>query len=231
MFFDFKFWHFLTDPRQLAFQLQTAEIRGFKKRVWAVLLIGIALFAIREIWGMGTESITPLLATMSTTDYTIARYASLIGTLAWSLIYMAFHFFGVAYLLSLLTGIPFKRLLPLQLLVTGLLVMEKALIFLVFTMKGATANVSFLSFGPLAITFLDYSYFVLFLNQLTITTALAIVLQYRFISTYSSGFDRKRLFWLLFGIHIVMALIVAAISFIPMENLFHSIVERGVSHE
>ena len=134
-------------------------------------------------------------------------------------------------LLSLLTGIPFKRLLPLQLLVTGLLVMEKALVFLVFTMKGATANVSFLSFGPLAITFLDNSYFHPIPEPIDMTTAIIVVLQYRFISTYRSGLDRKRLFWLLFGIHIVMALIVAGIGFIPMESLFHSIVERGVGHE
>ncbi len=120
MFFDFKFWHFLTNPRQLAIQLQTSEIRGFKKRV-LVSYFGVVLFAIREIWGMSTESITALLATMTTTDYTIARYVSLVGALAWALIYMAFHFFGFAYILSLLTAIPFKKLLPLQLLVTGML--------------------------------------------------------------------------------------------------------------
>lgn len=231
MFFDFKFWTFLTNPHQLANQLETSAMRGFKKRVWAVFLIGIILFTIREIWGMGTESITPLLATMTTADYTIARFVSLAGIIIWAVVYMTFHFFGFAYILHKLTAIPFKQLLPLQLLMTGLLLIEKALVFIVFMVKGATANVSFLSFGPLAITFLDYSYFVLFLNQLTITTGLIIAFQYRFICTYWKDINRKRLFWLIFGIHIVMALIVAGIGYIPMENIFHSVIERGAGHE
>ena len=78
--------------------------------------MGIVLFLARELWGMNTEAITPLVSTMSTADYTLARYASLIGILIWALIYMSFHFFGFAYILNLVTNIPFKKLLPLQLL-------------------------------------------------------------------------------------------------------------------
>ncbi|CAM3133993.1 hypothetical protein FITA111629_05355 [Filibacter tadaridae] len=231
MFFDFKFWHFLTNPRDLTNKLQTSEMRGFTKRIWIVFLIGVLLFSLREIWGMGTQSLTPLLSTMTTTDYTLARYASLVGTIIWAIIYLAFHFFGIAYILSLLTGIPFKKLLPLQLLVTGLLLLEKAVIFLVFTMIGGTANVSFLSFGPLAITFLDNLYIVFALNQITITTVLIIVLQSRFIRSYTGIPEKRNLLLILIGIHLVMALITAAIGFIPMEGLFNSIVGGGALHE
>ncbi|MCG7337368.1 hypothetical protein MHZ95_19090 [Sporosarcina sp. ACRSM] len=231
MFFDFKFWHFLTDPQQLSSRLQTSEMRGFNKRVAAVFLFGILLFAFREIWGMGTESITPLLPTMTATDYTIARYASLLGTILWALVYLSFHFFGFAYILSLLTAIPFQKLLPMQLLMTGLLLIEKTLVLSVFMVKGATASVSFLSFGPLAVTFLDSYYLILFLNQLTITTALILTFQYRFIRSYNGITERKGWFWILFGLHIGMALIVASMGLIPFESLFHSLVERGVGHE
>ncbi len=231
MFFDFKYWYFLTNPHQLADQLQTSTMRGFKKRVLFIFLFGVLLFGIRDIWGMNTESITQLLSTMTTTDYAIARYISLASTIMWALIYLSFHLFGFAYILSLLTAIPFKKLLPLQLLTAGILLLEKAVIFLIFVLKGATANVSFLSFGPLAITFLDYSYFVMFLNQLTVTTALIIVLQYRFIRSYTGLEGQKGIIWPLIGIHIAMALIVAAIGFIPMESLFDSIVRGGISNE
>lgn len=231
MFFDFKFWRFLTEPQQLASRLQTSEMRGFNIRVAVVLLIGILLFSFRELWGMGTESITPLLTTLTTANYTIARFASLGGTILWAIVYMAFHFFGFAYILSLLTAIPFKKLLPLQLLMTGLLLIEKALVTIVFMVKGATASVSFLSFGPLAATFLDSSYLILFLNQLTLTTALIVTYQYRFTRSYSEISNRRGLFWMIFGIHIGMALFVAGVSYIPFESLFHSLVERGVGHE
>ncbi|MBE1555673.1 hypothetical protein [Sporosarcina limicola] len=231
MFFDFKFWHFLTNTHQLANQLQTSTMRGFKKRILFVFFFGILLFSIREIWGMNTESITALLSSMTTADYAIARFTSLVGALIWSLVYMSFHFFGIAYLLSLLTAIPFKKVLPLQLLMTGILLLEKAIIFFVFVMKGETANVSFLSFGPLAITYLDNWYLVLFLNQLTLTTVLIILLQYRFIRSSTDSVERKDILWLLLGIHIAMALITAAIGFIPIERLFDFIVGGGVGIE
>ncbi|HJF34158.1 MAG TPA: hypothetical protein K8V56_20545 [Sporosarcina psychrophila] len=231
MFFDFKFWRFLTNPHQLADQLENSSMRGFKKRILFVSLLGVLLFAIRDIWGMNTESITALLSTMTTTDYTIARYVSLVSSLLWSLIYMAFHFFGFAYILSLLTAIPFKKLLPLQLLVTGILLLEKTVVLLVFMMKGATTSVSFLSFGPLAMTFLDSWYIILFLNQLTVTTVLIIALQSRFIRTFTGNTERKGLIWILIGIHVAMALIVAAVGFIPLESLFHSFVEGGTGNE
>ena len=81
--------------------------------------------------------------------------------------------------------------------------MEKALIFLVFVSKGATANYSFLSFGPLAATYLESKYLILFLNQLTITTALIIALQFSFIRVFMGESKRKPLLWSLIGIHLV----------------------------
>ena len=231
MFFEFKFWHFLSNPRDLAGQLQTLSMRGFGKRAVVVFLIGIILFAIRDLWGMGTHTLTSLLTTMTTADYTLARYASLIGALGWSIVYMLFHLLVFSYMLQLVTGISFKKLLPLQLLMTGLLLIEKALVFIVFLLNGAVASVSFLSFGPLAATFLEDPYLVLFLNQITFTMAVIIALQYKFIREYlGSDSSRKGLLWILIGIHIVMALITAAVGVIPTESLFNLIV-GGVGNE
>ena len=132
MFFDYRFWHFLTRPFELASQLQTGTMRHFNRRLYLVFLAGIIVFVLREAWGMGTETLTSLMSTMSTTDYIIARYASLAGTLLWSILYIAFHVFGIAWILSILTKIPYRQLVPLQVLIAGVLLMEKAIIFIVF---------------------------------------------------------------------------------------------------
>ncbi|MBB4823219.1 hypothetical protein HNO89_000437 [Sporosarcina luteola] len=227
MFFEFKFWHHLTRPHELALSLQTAAMRKYEIRVFFVFLAGLLIFACKDIWGMGTDSLTPLLATMSLEDYTLARIASLVGILIWALIYMAFHYYGIAYILSFITSIPFKRLLPLQLLATGLLLMEKALVFFVFAVKGAAASVSFLSFGPLAATVLENWYLILFLNQLTITGALIIALQYRYIRSFEGVKEQRHLLWILFGIHIAMALVTAAVGFIPFETLYQDMLGGG----
>ena len=52
-------------------------------------------------------------------------------------------------------------------------------------MKGEVANVSFLSFGPLAATFFETPYLIFFLNQITITTVIIIAFQYRFIHSFT----------------------------------------------
>lgn len=231
MFFNFSFRHYLTNPQNLANELQSSRIRGYGKRVAFVFLIGILLFGFRSLWGMNTESLTPLLATMTTTDYTLARFASLLGSMIWSVIYISFHLFGFSYILSYLIGIPFKQLLPMQLLMTGLLLIEKALVFLVFVMQGAATNVSFLSFGPLAATFLETPFFIFLLNQLTLTTMLIIAYQYNFIRKFSDISQGKRLLWSLIGIHLLMAIITASVGLLPAESLFNAITGGGAGNE
>ncbi|MBD7984609.1 hypothetical protein H9649_08460 [Sporosarcina sp. Sa2YVA2] len=227
MFFDYRFWHYVTRPHDLATAIQTSEMRQFNRRLVIVFITGILLFVLRNLWGLNTESLTALLTTMSTSDYIIARYASLAGTIIWSAIYIAFHLFGVAYILSLLTKVPYKQLVPLQLLVTGLLLLEKALLFGVFAIKGSTVSLSFLSFGPLAVTIMDNWYLILFMNQLTIFSALIITLQYRYIRTFIVEGKRKEHFWMIIGLHVAMALVTAAVAFIPFDTLLNSVFGGG----
>lgn len=227
MFFDYRFWHYVTRPHHLATAIQTSEMRQFNRRLAIVFITGILLFVLRNLWGLNTESLTALLTTMSTSDYIIARYASLAGTIIWSAIYIAFQIFGVAYILSLLTKVPYRQLVPLQLLVTGLLLLEKALLFAAFAIKGSTVSLSFLSFGPLAVTIMDNWYLILFMNQLTIFSALIITLQYRYIRTFIVEGNRKEHFWMIIGLHIAMALITAAVAFIPFDALLNSVFGGG----
>ncbi|AOV08807.1 hypothetical protein [Sporosarcina ureilytica] len=231
MFFNFTFRHFLTNPRRLAFELENSTMRGFWKRVILVFIASMMLFSLRSLWGVNTESLTPLMTTMSTADYTLARYASLFGSMFWSLLYVAFHLFGVAYVLSFIIGIPFKKLLPMQLLMTSLLLIEKALVFLVFYMTGTATNVSFLSFGPLAATFLELPFSIFFFNQLTLTTAMIIGYQYTYIRTATDISKKGRLLFTLIAIHILMAIFTASIGLLPIESLFNSIVGGGAGHE
>lgn len=231
MFFKFTFTKFLTSPQDLVDNLRRSSMRGFEKHVVFVFVIGVFLFSFRSLWGMNTESLTHLLTTMTTADYTLARFASLVGSMIWAVIYISFHLFGFAYILSFIMGIPFKKLLPMQLLMTGILLIEKGLVFLVFAITGMTASYSFLSFGPLAATFLEQPFLILFLNQITITTMLIIGYQYRFIREFGEIIQRKRLLITLIGIHILMAVFTASIGLLPAENLLNEIIGGGGGNE
>ncbi|GKV69185.1 hypothetical protein NCCP2716_16830 [Sporosarcina sp. NCCP-2716] len=227
MFFNFSFWRYVTRPSKLATDHQNSAMRGFTMRIVFLFLAGIVIFALRDIWGMTTDSLSPMLAAATGGDYTIARIVSVIGAVLWAIIYIAFHLFIISYVLGMITSIPVRRLVPLQLLVTGVLLMEKALVFIVFALKGEAANVSFLSFGPLTATFSDTWFLVMFLNQLTLVSALIISMQFSFIRSYTKTMNWKSLLAVLIGLQILMALLTAALGYIPFERLFNYVVQGG----
>lgn len=229
MFFNFSFWRYVTNPTKLALDHQSSAMRGFTARIVFLFLSGIILFAARDIWGMTTESLSPLLLVATDGEFAIARFVSVLGAVLWAIIYISFHLFFVSYILGLITSIPARRIVPLQLLTTGLLLIAKALVFLVFVIKGETTNVSFLSFGPLSAIFSDSWFIIMFLNQLTIVSALIVSLQFSFIRTYSKTMNWKGLLAILIGLQIAFALLTTAVGYIPFERLFNYIVQGGAA--
>ncbi len=240
MYSTYGYWRSLVYPDRLAVEIGQGNVTGFKRRVFSVFILGIILFILRDMWGMNTGTMTYILANGTLDEFTIGRITALVGAILWAMIYMSFHFWGVAWILSMLTKIPFKSLLKLQLVVVGLLLLEKLINFLVFAVAGKTAMVSILSFGPLAVTFLENWYIILFVNQLTIFSAIIIAVQYRFISfskveTSLVGDEliehtgvRKNALWMLIALHVVFALITAAVGFVPIEKLLNLLMIGGL---
>lgn len=225
MFFNFTFWGYVTNPTLLASHYQNTLMRGLYKRIVFLFLSGIVIFALRNMWGIKTESLSSLLVTGTYGDYSIARFVSVIGSILWAFIYIAFHLYFVSYILGRISSIPGRRVVPLQLLVTGVLLIEKTLVLLVFAIKGEATNISFLSFGPLTATFSDNWFLVMFLNQLTLTSALIVSLQFSFIRTYTKTKKWKSLLFVLIVLQIVFALLTTAIGYIPSVRLFNYILD------
>lgn len=230
MIFDFRFWRYFSRQQALIDNLANAQMRDFKTRVWMVGLLGLLLFAVREFWGMNTENLTSTFVVVGSDAFTLARIVSLLGIVIWAFIYMAFHFFGIAFLLNKLTHIELSKLAVLQLYVLSILLIEKALMFIIFVLLGVTTPVSLFSFGPLAGTFLEQPFFIFFFNQLTIFTALIIALQIRFIRAFSD-YKSSHIFLLVLAMHVLMALITAAVGFVPFEEWYVRFIEGGAGVE
>ncbi|EPD51909.1 hypothetical protein HMPREF1210_01723 [Paenisporosarcina sp. HGH0030] len=226
MIFDFRFWRYLANQQELIDNLDSATMRDFKKRVWMVGLFGLLLFVTQELWGMNTQHLTSVYAFSGNDPYTLARLVSLVGIILWAVLYMAFHFFGIAFILNRITGIDLPKLAVLQLYVVGILLIEKALLFIIFLMTGATTPVSLFSFGPLAATVFDHPFLVFFFNQLSIFTALIIALQVRFIRAFTD-MNPRMILLIIIGIHIGMALITSAAGLLPLEEWYGRFVEGG----
>lgn len=201
-------------------------MRQINKRLAVILTLGLLVFALPEIWGMNTGSLTPLLAAGMFDAYTLARWTSLAGTLLWGGLYLSFHLYIAAFLYSRIIGIPWKAMLVMQAYVTALLVLEKGLIFGIFAWNGFTVAFSPFSFGPLAASFMDNTYLIYFFNQLTLFTSLIIAIQYRFIKNFSRV-SPKIILLALIIIHILSALFVALFSLIPVDAMLRDFMQGG----
>ena len=192
-------------------------MRGFQSRVWFVAIFGVILYALRDIWGLHTEELTALFVNGYEDTFTIARITSLIGTIIWSLLYMGFHFFIIAFILHKITNVELSKVAVLQLFVVALLLMEKAFNFFLYAIVGYATDYSVLSFGPLAATFLEHSYFNHFFNELSLITALIIALQFHFLRAFTT-LSARNLFILLIVIQVILSLISAGFEVLPIES-------------
>ncbi|QDQ01331.1 hypothetical protein FOH38_13150 [Lysinibacillus fusiformis] len=218
MFYHYKFWHSLTHPINFTQALENGEIRGYKKRSLTVFLLFILLFAVREFWGMGTESLTTLFAMNNQDEYYTARLLSMVGAIAWGIVYYCFQYFGITYMLYLLTDIPYKWIQKVQLYVMVFLLIEKAILFAVFYGVGYSTTFSFFSLAPIAQQLIDTDVVLFVINQLTVATVLTIIVQFTFLSKWEEASDRKALLAKIIVIQVLMAVFVGMISVLPLQE-------------
>lgn len=226
MYFEFKFWRFLLNQRELTDQMDGSAMKGFRWRVAGLFISAAVLYALMDMWGIGSRGLTPIAVTGAEETFALRRILSLAAAIHWSVIYTAFHVYGVAFILHKLTNAEYRKLIVLQLFVTAILLLEKAVVFAVFLLSGAATPVSPLSFGPLASTFLTYPFLIYFLNQLSVGTALVVAYQFRFIRQLLPDSGRS-LLWILLGLQVLMALAVSLYGMIPAERLFTELFGGG----
>lgn len=218
MFYQYKFWHSLMHPTNFTQAVEHGEIRGYKKRSFTVFLLFMMLFVIREYWGMGTESLTTLFASNHPNEYYTARLLSMVGAIAWGIIYYCFHYYGVTYLLHLLTDIPYKWIQKVQLYVMVFLLIEKTILFAVFYAVGYTTNFSFFSLAPIAQQVIDTDFVLFAINQITVATVLTIIVQYTFLSKWEELSERKALLAKIIGLYVLMAIFIGMVSVLPLQE-------------
>jgi len=218
MFYHYKFWHSLTHPTIFTQAMEAGEIRGYKKRAITVFILFMLLFAIREFWGMGTESLTSLFAMNQQDEYYTARLLSMVGAIVWGIIYYCFHYYGVTYILYLITDIPYKWIQKVQLYVMAFLLIEKTILFAVFYAVGYSTTFSFLSLAPAVQQVFDKDVVLFIINQLTVTTVLTIFVHYTFLSKWEEASDRKALLAKIIVLQVLMAVFVGLISVLPLQE-------------
>lgn len=221
MVLKYRFWHSLFNPSSLTYMLEHEDeyekIRGYKTSLWVLFFTTLLFFAVRNIWGIHTEGLTALLANGLDDRYAFARLVSLGGALLWGILFFVFYYHIFAYILHVLTDLPFKWIQKVQLYVIAFILLEKAITFLVFVIAGFSTPLTFFSLAPMTAYLYQHDFLLYFLNQLTVSTVIMIVIQYTFLSQWEEE-SKGALLAKLIGVQIVLSLIVAGISILPIAE-------------
>lgn len=219
MSYIYRFWYHLRHPDSLTFivekESENNKIIGYKKAFYTILLLTIALFVSRDIWGMYTSRLTELFALGEFDRYIFARYISLLGAIIMSFVYFCFHYYFITYILALLTDLPHKAIQKVQLYVIAVFILEKVLEFGIFAIAKFTTLYSPFSTAAIFAQFTTDHWLLFFINQFTVATFIAIAIQYIFLSKWVEE-GKGSLLAKIISIYIISAFVISYLSISPI---------------
>ena len=219
MFYDYAFFKSLFNPSSLTTALaKEAEIRGYKRRVAFVVFFTLLIFALQNVWGMGTAGLSHLFATNETNTYFVARVISFVVSIVWAILFFIFHYYLIAFILAVFNKLPKSWVRKVQLFVVSIFMLEKAILLAVFYGVGFTTNLNFFSLAPLVAKITTEPFVLFTLNQLSLFSLFAIIVQYQFLKRWMEQSAHKSLLIKIITIHVVLAVIIGLLSSIPLQQ-------------
>lgn len=219
MFYDYAFFKSLFNPSSLTTALaKEAEIRGYKRRVAFVVFFTLLIFALQNVWGIGTAGLSHLFATNETNTYFVARVISFVVSIVWAILFFIFHYYLIAFILAVFNELPKSWVRKVQLFVVSIFMLEKAILLAVFYGVGFTTNLNFFSLAPLVAKITTEPFVLFTLNQLSLFSLFAIIVQYQFLKRWMEQSAHKSLLIKIITIHVVLAVIIGLLSSIPLQQ-------------
>lgn len=96
--------------------------------------------------------------------------------------------------------------------------LEKAILLAVFYGVGFTTNLNFFSLAPLVAKITNEPFVLFTLNQLSLFSLFAIIVQYQFLKRWMEQSAHKSLLIKIITIHVVLAVIIGLLSSIPLQQ-------------
>lgn len=221
MKYDFSMQHYWNAPSLLAAHQQQGTFQKQRRWLIGLLVASLLLAVIRNYFGIGTTQLVPLLSSHGEAMYDFARLLSMISAAFVGLIVPLLIIYGGSFIFAVFTEIPMRQILPIQIIVTLFLLVEKAVLTILFVADGAVQSLSVFSLGPITHALFEQPFVTFFFNQWSIATVAILFLQFFYLRAFDES--GKRVFWLVFGLQFVIALLIAFLSIYPTAEIIDSI--------
>lgn len=189
----------------------------WKKTILFILLSGL-IFGFSAYFGIDSEYLSRKLTSIPRAEYEMNKSLFLAGQIIQGLFFGAIMLFLPALFFWTVTDLEFKRLLTIQLFVMPIFLLEKLLIVPMALYLGLTKISSPFSLGVIAQYITGNDFILHFLAYISIFKIWAIFIEYKYLKAMTDK-NPKIVLLLVIGIHLVIWLFAALISFIRMENI------------
>ncbi|MFD1172820.1 hypothetical protein [Oceanobacillus picturae] len=155
------------------------------KRVWKVnvllILLSLILYGYMAYLGMGTNLLSPQAQSLDPLAYEQQKFWFLAGRLIFGLLFAVFILFIPSLYFSLLTDIPYKKLIIMQQVVLFVMLVERAIWIPLAVFNGLDWYVSPVSFGIIASYFTEIPWLIYFFGAISLFQLWVIWFQVRYI--------------------------------------------------
>lgn len=209
----------IVQPNICSYQLQKAEqITSLVKKTILLFICSIIIFGLSAYFGIGNESISKSINQFSAAQFEAHKAWFAIGQVLWGTVWTGFIIFFPALLFWIFTDLEYRKLVVLQLFITTILLVEKA-IFIPFQLTlGLDDHSSPFSLGVIFQYVTNNEFIIGFFGAITLFKVGAMFLQYYYLKELTDK-TSKQLLFIILAINLFFWLFSAMLSTIDLGRL------------
>jgi hypothetical protein len=221
MLYEVKLWRSLFKPHTHFYQLERGEsIRGFRPRLYSLLLISMIIFWISGLVGIGFNPVSTMLHLLSPSEYEVRKFWFSIGRLLLGLLFATIVIVIPSLFYWTISEVSFKKLMVLQLPVLLIFLIGKIVSILFVVLFGLDWSSSPLSLGVIAQAFTHNQWVIPFFGAISLFQIWAICFQYTALKILSPK-SPKILFFFIAGVHLLFWIFTATLAYIDLTAIIH----------
>ena len=182
-----NFTGLIKNPVDQKHRISHQETIAFEWKTQLSLLLTFSiLYIIMAAIGMGTQFFSMNLTELTQPEYAAGHFWFIIGRVVYALCIGLVILYLVSYFYSLITEIPYKKVLLMQQVVLFIMICERITWIPLFVFLGLDWNVSPLSFGVIASWFTDSTWIVNLFGAISVFQIGIIIFQITYLKWFTT---------------------------------------------
>ncbi|MFD2043137.1 hypothetical protein ACFSTA_19605 [Ornithinibacillus salinisoli] len=194
------------------FRIRRAEtIKNLWKLAILVSFFSVVIYAWMALLGIGSDLISSNAVHLSSHEYELRKFWFIIGRISFSILLAVVVLFIPSFIFYLVTSIPYRKLVLMQLIVLSVMLLERVIWIPFFLYVGLDWYVSPLSFGIIASYMTENPFLIYLFGSISLFQLWIIWFQIKFLQKLSA--TKKLWIWVtVILLHIAFWIVTALLA-------------------